>query len=191
MFRHKRAAFVWALLLFIIVMMRSLIIICIFSLSGSIVHGVNDEEYRILSRILGPAEKFFQSLKNSEYDTAWDLLSGHSQKIIVNDVYEASRKFKGNIQKEDIVEDFNRRGMMFTQYWNSFLRTFDADMILEQSQWDMGPITGSEADIIIQHGHSYKPTILKMRKEKEGWRVGLVETFWQSRRVNFLRFLFR
>jgi len=174
--------------------MRSLLIICVFFLSytaGSTVHGEKDEEYRVLSQILGPAEKFFLSLKNSEYGAAWDLLSGHSQKKIVNDVYEASRKFKGDINREDIVRDFNRRGVMFTQYWNSFLRTFDADMILEQSQWDMGEITRNEADIIIQHNHSHTPTILKMHKEKEGWRVGLVETFWQRNGLNLLRFIFQ
>lgn len=151
----------------------------------------HDDEYRAFAPILSSAENFFISLKNSEYDTAWDLLSENSHKTIINDVYEVTRKINGDIKREDIIKDFNRRGRMFTNYWNSFHRSFNADMILEHSEWEMGFIRKEEAGIIITYNNSEGPTILKMCKEQDSWKVGLAETFWQRKTLNFLHLIFQ
>lgn len=151
----------------------------------------HDVEYKALAPILSSAERFFLSLKNSEYDTAWDLLSESSHKTIIRDVYEVTRKINGDINREDIFKDFNSRGRMFTNYWNSFQRSFDSDMILENSEWEMGVIRKDEAEIIITYNKSTSPTILKMLREQDLWKVGLAETFWQRKALNLLHFIFQ
>jgi hypothetical protein len=151
----------------------------------------HDDEYRALAPILSSAEKFFIYLKDGEYDAVWDSLSENSHKVIIHDVYEVTRKINGEINREDIIKDFNSRGRMFANYWNSFHRSFDADMVLEHSEWEMGVIRKDEAEIIITHNDSQGPTILKMRKEHNLWRVGLAETFWQRKALNLLHFIFQ
>lgn len=151
----------------------------------------HDNEYKALAPILSSAENFFISLKDREYNATWDLLSENSQKTIINDVYEVTRKVNGDINREDIIKDFNSRGKMFTHYWNSFHRSFDADMILEHSEWEMGFIRKEEAEIKITYNNSESPTILKMRKEQDSWKLGLAETFWQRKAMNFLHLIFQ
>ena len=151
----------------------------------------HDDEYRTLDPILNAAEKFFISVKDGQYDTAWDLLSEDSHNTIIGDVYEATRKLNENIRREDIIKSFNSRGKMFTNYWNSFQRSFDADIILEKSEWEMGQIKKDEADIIITYNNAEGPTVLKMHRENDLWRVGLTETFWQRKGINLLHLIFQ
>ena len=130
-----------------------------------------------ISRILDPAEKFFVSLKDRKYGTAWDLLSAESHSTIIDNVYNASRKDGSNIQKLDITRDFENRGIICNSYWNAFLETFDPDMVLKESRWEMGPIEKDEAEIIIMHRRSDFPARLRMFKENGTWKVGFSETF--------------
>jgi hypothetical protein len=65
---------------------------------------------------------------------------------------------------------------MFRNYWESFLRNFDTDIVLEQSLWKMGAIEETEAEIIIQYNKFGNPTVLRMFKENNAWKVGLKET---------------
>ncbi|RJR14520.1 MAG: hypothetical protein C4581_14000 [Nitrospiraceae bacterium] len=150
-----------------------------------------DDEYRALAPIVNAADKFFLSLKDSKYETAWELLTASSHKAIISDVYDSSRKVNGEIEKEEIRKDFNSGGKMFTNYWNSFHRSFNFDMILENSEWEMGVVGKEEATIIIRHNNSEAPTLLRMRKEDDSWKVGLAETFWQRKSLNFLHFIFQ
>ncbi|HBH61920.1 MAG TPA: hypothetical protein DDX85_09325 [Nitrospiraceae bacterium] len=151
----------------------------------------HDDEYRALAPILSSAENFFIYLKNSDYDAAWDLLSEKSHKTIIRDVYEVTSKINGDIRREDVIKDFDSRGRMFTNYWNSFHRSFDADMILEHSEWEMGVIRKDEAEIIITYNNAEAPTILKMRKDQDSWKVGLAETFWQRKAMPLLHLIFQ
>jgi len=151
----------------------------------------HDDEYKALAPIVNAAEKFFLSLKDGEYDTAWDLLSASSHKAIISDVYNSTRKINGDIDREDIIKDFNSRGRMFTNYWTSFHRSFDFDMILENSEWEMGNIRKEEAEIIITYDNSEAPTLLRMLKEQDSWKVGLAETFWPRKTLNLLHFIFQ
>lgn len=175
-------------------MNRYLLFILIFILSHIAMENnsaAHDDEYRAFAPILSSAENFFIYLKEGEYDAAWDLLSENSHEVIISDLYEVTRKLNGNINREDIIKDFNSRGRMFTNYWNSFHRSFDTDMILEHSEWEMGFIRKDEAEIIITYNNSQWPTVLKMCKEQDLWRVGLAETFWQRKALNLLHFIFQ
>ncbi len=141
--------------------------------------------------ILNSAEKFFIALRDGEYETAWDLLSEKSHKTIINDIYTSSMKMGGKIKKKDIIKDFQSRGVMFNNYWNAFLTTFDTYMILEHSVWEMGSIKKNKAEIILTHKKTNRLTRLKMYKEEGVWKVGLVETFWIKRNMEFLQFIFQ
>lgn len=151
----------------------------------------HDAEYRTIAPIVNSAENFFISLKDGEYDAAWDLLSEKSHETIISDVYETTHKINRDINREEIVKDFKSRGRMFTTYWNSFQRSFDADMILEKSEWEMGIIRNGEAEIIITYDNSAGPTTLKMLKEQDAWKVGLAESFWQRKTIKLLHLIFQ
>jgi hypothetical protein len=62
-------------------------------------------------------------------------------------------------------------------------------MVLEQSRWEMGFIKKNEAEIILMYKKSDRPTRLKMFKENDVWKVGLVETFWARGTLKFLPFI--
>jgi len=131
----------------------------------------------ITDAILDSAETFFLSLKERDFETAWNTLSERSRESIIHDVYEASVRIGGTLRREDSIRDFERRGIIFRNYWASFLRTFDTDIVLEQSLWEMGIIKETKAEIIIQYNKFSNPTTLRMLKEGEAWKVGLNETF--------------
>lgn len=166
-------------------MRKPLIFIIVFSLATLLLFPASQtdasDQDLITDAILDSAEKFFLSLKERDFETTWNSLSGRSRESIINDVYETSVKIGGTIRRDDIIRDFERRGLMFTNYWKSFIRTFDADVVLEQSLWKMGTVRETKAEIIIQYNKFSNPTILRMMKENDTWKVGLNETF--SRRT--------
>ena len=137
------------------------------------------EDYeKSLSLVLDSAEKFFISLEEGDFETAWAILSETSRKTIISDVYKASKKIRKDIKKEDIIDDFKNRGMMFKNYWNAFSGNFNSGIILQESRWEIGYIKKNRAEIIITYRKSDHPAKLRMFKEGNAWRVGLVETFW-------------
>lgn len=139
------------------------------------------DSYAVMAPILDSAETFFISLKERKYGTAWDLLSERSHKTIVTDVYKASKKNGSDLQQGEIKSDFEKNGIIFNSYWDAFIKNFDPDMALKESRWEMGFVNKNEAEIIILHKRSDNPARLKMFKENEAWKVGLIETFWARR----------
>ncbi len=131
------------------------------------------------------------ALRDREYETAWSLLTEKSHKTIINDIYISSQKTGGKKKKEDIIRDFDSRGVLFNNYWNAFLASFDTDIILEQSLWEIGFMKKNKAEIILTYKNSAAPTRLKLYREDGFWKVGLVETFWTKRNIKFLQFIFR
>ena len=147
-------------------------------------------DYRTAAPVLDAAENFFISLKNSEQGSLWDLLTEKSRSVIVSDVYRASKGMNIKLEKEDVARDFDTKGVMYKNYWTSFASTFDTDMILEHSRWEIGFVKDGEAEIIITYKKSQRPTRLIMLKEEDAWKVGLVETFWSRKAANFLKKIF-
>jgi hypothetical protein len=127
--------------------------------------------------VLEAAEEFFISLKENNYGNAWSLLSQRSREMIINDVRRASA---GEINREEIKKDFESNGIMFMNYWDAFLKNFDPDMVLEQSRWEIGKVKKGVTEIIITYIKSNKTTSLRILKEGEDWKVGLVESFWDK-----------
>ncbi len=126
--------------------------------------------------VLESAEEFFVSLDSGRYDTAWDLLSEKSHEAIIDNVYQASLKIRGDIKKDVIIRDFRSRGMIFNSYWRAFANNLDTAMILERSRWEIGYIKTGRAEILISHKGA-PPARLRMFKENHKWKVGLAETF--------------
>jgi hypothetical protein len=162
-------------------MRKPLIFIIVFSLATLLLFPASQTDASDQSlktdAILDSAEKFFHSLKELDFDTTWNILSERSRQKIVNDVYETSVKIGGTLNREEIINDFERGGVIFSNYWKSFLRNFDTDIVLEHSLWEMGAIKETKAEIIIQYNKFSNPTILRMMKENGQWKVGLIETF--------------
>jgi hypothetical protein len=131
-----------------------------------------------INAVLDSAERYFIFLRAREYKEAWELLSDKSQKTIIKDVYKASNKIGADTTIEDIRQDFDNSGVISRNYWNSFLDTFDPDLILEKSRWKIGFVEEKKAEIIIKQRRSEEPARLKLFKENNKWKVGLVETFW-------------
>jgi hypothetical protein len=138
----------------------------------------NGQDSSSINSVLDSAEKFFLSLRAKDYKTTWDLLSKRSQETIIKDVYKASNKIGAKTTKENIQQDFNSSGVISQNYWNAFLDTFDPNMILEDSRWEIAFIKEHEAEITITYKKSEEPARLKIFKEDHIWKVGLVETFW-------------
>ncbi len=141
-------------------------------------HANSQNNPTTLDILLDSSENFFFSLEKGEYQTAWELLSEKSHKTIINDVYKATRKLQKDIKREDIANDFLTKGIMFRNYWYAFAGNFDSKMILEESRWEIGYISKERAEIIITYKKTEHPAKLKMFKENNAWKVGLVETFW-------------
>lgn len=157
-------------------LLLTFVILCVLSTAKP--YSLNAQDDRFLNAVLAPAEDFFVALKNKKFDIAWSLLSKKSRETIINDVYKASTKIGGTTTKEDIERDFSGFGIISRNYWNSFLTTFDPNMILEKSRWEIGFIKELEAEIIITYKRSEEPAKLKIFNEDNAWKVGLVETFW-------------
>jgi len=51
-------------------------------------------------------------------------------------------------------------------------------MILENSRWEIAFIKEDKAEIIITYKKSAEPARLKIFREDNTWKIGLVETFW-------------
>jgi hypothetical protein len=136
--------------------------------------------------ILESAEKLFISLKEKNYKTVWELLSEKSRQTIIDDIYRALKNSGTNIEKKDILRDFNSNGVMFNNYWNAFLNNFDPNIVLNERIWEFEKIESDHAIILLKNRAVTK---LQMYKENSQWRVGLVETFWMSKTMKIIKYL--
>jgi hypothetical protein len=169
----KLASAVFALILF-------------FTFAGP-AHSDDYSNSSTVAAILDSAEKFFLYLKNRQYSPAWELLSEKTQETIINDVYKEFKKLGGKSEKNDITKDFENNGPVFNNYWDAFLRSFDPRAPLEESQWKMGFVKKHKAEILITNNKADMPAKLKMFRENNTWKVGLVETFWLRKKIEFFQ----
>jgi len=131
--------------------------------------------------ILAAAETLFQTLKSRDYPATWRVLTGKSRETIVSETDDAIRRAGAGappVPKERIREDFAAGGPISRQYWEGFLRRFDPDDALEKSRWQMGAWEKDRAEVLITRQGADRPAVLRMFREGEGWKAGLVETFW-------------
>lgn len=138
-----------------------------------------DAPDKTLNEILSSAESLFTAMKNRDYPAVWNVITAASKTAIVDDTYKAIVRNGGKeIPKEEIRQDFDASGPIARRYWDGFLKRFDPDLALEQSRWEKGTIGSDRAEILILHKMAEKPALLKLFREGNGWKVGLVETFW-------------
>lgn len=141
-----------------------------------------------INDILNASENIFKKMQDRDFKSIWQGITERSKKRIIEDVYKEGLKLskKENkpfpLTKENIFEDFNNAGPISKAYWNSFLDNFDPKTALEQSTWKIGRLQENYGEVILHHKNSERPAILQMFKENGLWKLGLVETFWTSRR---------
>jgi hypothetical protein len=132
--------------------------------------------------VLTAAETFFVALKEKRFADVWGSLTVKSRDTIINEVYKEINKTETKIGKGLVTDDFNKNGELSRTYWNSFLKNFDPDTVLEQSIWSIGKIKGDNATVILKYKESEYNSELKLYKEDRKWHVGLVESFWIMKR---------
>ncbi|MBI4687572.1 MAG: hypothetical protein HY756_07300 [Nitrospirae bacterium] len=133
---------------------------------------------KIEDEILNTAESFFIALKEKRFSNVWEGLTIKSRETIIDEVYREINRKEARVGREVIREEFYSNGELSKTYWETFLRNFDPDIILQQSVWDIGKIKTETAIIVLQYKKSEYPAELRLYKEDGRWRVGLVETFW-------------
>ena len=129
--------------------------------------------------ILQGAESLFKAMKQRDYPGIWKSISARSRATIVETTAKGVVK---SYSREQVETDFIIGGLIAKSYWDEYLRYFDPDTALEQSKWEMGPATGQQAEIVLQHRKSDHPARLKMFNEDGQWKVGLIESFGTERR---------
>jgi hypothetical protein len=129
--------------------------------------------------ILAAAESLLQSMKARDYPATWHVLTAKSRETIVSETDDAIRKTGDpSVPKDRIRDDFAAGGPLCRQYWEGFLRRFNPDDALEKSRWEMGWVGKDRAEVLITRQGADRPAVLKMFLEADGWKAGLVETFW-------------
>ena len=128
--------------------------------------------------LLDTAETLFRELKNKNYSMVWETITAKSKDRIIKDTHKELKKSGETTTLEDVEKDFDKCASICKLYWDGFLTTFDPDLAMNQSKWDVGKVERKKAEILITHKKSENPAKLKMFKENGKWKVGLVETFW-------------
>ena len=130
-----------------------------------------------IDNVLFSAESLFKALKGKTHTEVWKFLTVKSKSIIMEDVSREELKLGNKVSKEQLSDDFASGGPIAKAYWNSFVETFDPDVVLEHSTWKINVVKNEYAEINILYKKAEKPAILKVFKEDSIWKVGLEETF--------------
>lgn len=128
------------------------------------------------------AESFFLSLKKRDYVSSFQLLTIKSRDTIVSEIVDSLNGKNLNFSKKDVYEDFEKGGELSRSYWDAFLRNFNPDLALNESKWNLLNCDENYCEISIHYKKSSRPAILKMYKQSNVWRVGLVESFWTRKK---------
>ena len=134
-----------------------------------------------IDTILSSTEAFFKALRSKDYAKTWSTLSSRSKETIISDIQnepQASSKYS----VDQIRKDLESGGPIARSYWGAFLRSFNPNMVLEDSKWEMGPIRPDSAEVVITYKKSRDPARIQMFKENGSWKIGLVETFWTRKK---------
>ncbi len=138
----------------------------------------NYEQREKIDAVLNVANSFFENMQNNNFKSVWSNLSNNSRNKIIESVYE--NLLKSNIKtysKASIEKDFQSYGPLAQSFWSGYLKTFDPNMVLNESVWEKVKFDGNKAKIVIKYKKAQEPFDLKMYKEDGNWKVGLIETF--------------
>ncbi len=129
--------------------------------------------------IIEAAEVFFNSLLKKDYIKVWDAITEKSKRTIISDVLKylkAGEPIRGELETE-----FKEGRGAALSYWDAYLFNFDPNMALKDSKWEVGKVKDDYAEIILSYKKSEKPAILKLYREGNAWKFGLVESFWSRK----------
>jgi hypothetical protein len=145
---------------------------------GSVVSRASDQRQKE-DAVLNSADEMFHAMKKHQFLKVWLMLSNKSKTAIVDSVYKNLLKSNiKNYSKEQITNDFQNYGPLANSFWLAYLKSFSPAMVLDESVWQKVEFKSSDrADIVIKYKKSKEPFDLKMYKENNEWKIGLVETF--------------
>ena len=127
--------------------------------------------------VLKPANNIFVALKNRHYKEVWSLLTTTSKIKIINSICDLMiKKFNQKCNKIKLINDFKNGGKNAAAYWNSYLKYFDPNIVLNESQWKIKSIKNKKAIISIKYKDAPNPFLLYLTKEDGKWKVGLLES---------------
>jgi hypothetical protein len=169
-----------------------------FLFVAPLAHAAPPEENPAVPEILNRAESLFLSMKARDYPAIFAVLSAKSRETIVAETMSALATAAKQARPRDptaaetpsslardpapglegIRSDFIAGGPIARDYWDAFLSRFDPDAALEHSRWEIGSVGKDRAEILLTHQGAERPAVLKMFLEADGWKAGLVETFW-------------
>lgn len=128
--------------------------------------------------LFSAARNFFRNIEKKDSTLVWDAITVKSRETIINTIYKEQKKTGVRFSREGIMKDFDNCGVICKSFWNAYFSTFDPELALGQSKWDIGSIKKDKAEILITHRRAESPAMLKMFKESGSWKVGFTETFW-------------
>ncbi|OGW31692.1 MAG: hypothetical protein A3J81_06740 [Nitrospirae bacterium RIFOXYB2_FULL_43_5] len=149
------------------------LVFCLIIFLNQNIFAYTDKE---MDEVLAVADSMFKAMKENNLPAIWPSLTEKSKSTIIDDVVKAQKN--GGYPREQIKDDFEKRGPIYRVYWRFFLIYFNPDMVLNESKWEVGYIKKDKAEILITHAKSDTPARLIMVREEGSWKVGLVETFW-------------
>lgn len=165
----------------------SIILVFILSCLLSFPYYVHAEDHSgSVPLILHAAEQFFIYLNERDYKAAWELMTAKSHQAIINDIYKTSADRGVDIKREVISRDIHNNGILLNSYWKAFMTNFDPDVVLNDRVWEFEKIESDYAVILLKKKGITK---LKMYKESERWKVGLVETLWIGKPLKIIKFV--
>ncbi|MEM3845192.1 MAG: hypothetical protein QXU98_05770 [Candidatus Parvarchaeota archaeon] len=138
----------------------------------------NYEQREKVDNVLNTANAFFEKMQKHDFADLWNFLSNKSKDKIVTNVYKNLLKSKiQGYSENQIRQDFKNDGPIAQSFWTGYLKTFNPNMVLNESVWEKVEFDGKKAKIVIKYKKASEPFYLQMVKENGDWKVGLIETF--------------
>ena len=147
----------------------------------AVVPATSEQSQEEVAGLFSAARNFFRNIEKKDYTLVWDAITVKSRETIINTIYKNQKKTGVRFSREGIMKDFDNCGVICKSFWDAYFSTFDPELALEQSKWDIGSIKKNKAEILITHRSAESPAKLKMFKESGSWKIGFTETFWTKK----------
>ncbi|MHB2017422.1 MAG: hypothetical protein ACYCW6_10795 [Candidatus Xenobia bacterium] len=116
---------------------------------------------------------FFSAVNSRDYGTAWKLLSHKSQDSLIDGVVKSDKIDQATVrQMFDSNDERLQRG-----FWDSFRESSKA-VVYASADYRVESVKGDEAKVSFGKNGDTAPTKLLAYHEADGWKFGLMETFF-------------
>lgn len=127
------------------------------------------------------ARTFFEEIEKGSNAALWKSITAESRKKIVDTIYKEQKKTGESSTRDQIRDNFESCGSICTAFWRAYSASFDREVTLQLSRWELGFLKKNKAEILITHPRADRPAKLKLFREDGKWKVGMMESFWGRR----------